>query len=134
MFQLKSETAKDQATRLVIAYDHNQCQVDTTDENGPAPAGEIVFYLQPLGGAASRRISDLMYETDKKGTSSFNAGTVVMEKVMAATVAVEGVELAGKPVEKLTRAVYDVLPSWVISRVLRKVNEMSGTVEGDEGE
>jgi len=132
---IREEVTKETADKLVLQYDERGLPIKPTDE-GKTAAGEIVVYLRPLRGKDDRRISDLMVEMNRKSRAvSMRTGRVAQEKCVRSVVVMEGITLPdGTPVEKMDHAVYDRLDSWITEAILRRINELNGIGEDEEGE
>lgn len=134
MLTLRELWTKEDADLLVLYHDGTGRRV--LEKDAFAPGGkegtpvlprkgveEIRVYLRPLLGRDSRQIADLMIRVDDNGKSSMRSGAAAREKVVLATVAIEGVANA----ERITREVYDRLPAWITETILERINATNQT-------
>lgn len=105
-------------------------------EEGAEGATALTFGLRPKWrGQDLRRINDAMYANDERGNTRPQFGTSARKKVICGVVWMRGAEKRdGSAVEKMTEAVYDVLPGWVTADVLARLNELNRDGEPKEGE
>ena len=128
---------------LILGGDHHtevlDVHFDPTNpgrepEDTEAEGLEVVkFYLRPFTGGDQKQFSDMIM-VGKGKRQRYALGSMNREKVVRATTRIEGpVEHNGRPVTKMTGDVYDMLPSWMLNRVLGRINEMNEIDEDEEG-
>ena len=107
------------------------------DEVGPAdsPLGLLRVYLKAYSGRDSATFSNKMMASDRKGRSKMYAGDVQKEKVCRGVYKLEGLyeEEGDRERSSMTPEQYDETPSWILNRILDRLNERAGEDEEDEG-
>lgn len=127
--------ALESCDRLEIAYNEQQLEAEGEADT----AGLVVFYLKPLLGKDNRHISNLMARMDRKGSGQWMTGDVARERVVRSVWQVGDQDGAnglttedGKAVERLDYSTYALLPGFMVTKLLERINIING--EDDTGE
>jgi hypothetical protein len=94
----------------------------------------IVFYLRAFTGNDMAVFSDMTIVGGRKGKAEVRSGAVGREKVIRGVAKIEGLDdPSGTSCEEMTLRVYRELPSWITSRILRRLNKINEEIEEEEG-
>lgn len=134
MIELTTLTTSEEPD-LVLAHDEDLRPCKPGD---PRQAGAIKVWMRCLTGGDDRAILNKAVQHGRRGKARFvGTGDTAALRLQRAVLLIEAPELtvAGEPISKLTAAVYDALPSWVIEQMRAKQAELQGgELEDDDDE
>lgn len=129
-YEIRTEVNKDTAEKLRIDFDENM----RPTKDGCEPHGRMTFYFRPLTGRDEAAIADLMVRVSDDQQAIMKTGTTNREKCIRSVFAIDGLRFRGAPAERMTPELYDSLDRWIVMRLIKKVQEMSGEEESLLGE
>lgn len=121
-----------------VQKDAKSVEIALDDKGFPVDATlgiEVAFFgLRKLSTGDMTRISNRVYQMDRKGQSSFQYGTAAVEKILAACRKVKNVGEVNDPDREVqfSRNILESLPQWVNDRLTDKINAMNNLSEESE--
>lgn len=133
MIELTTLTTREEPD-LALAHDEDLRPCEPGD---PRQTGAIKVWMRCLTGSDDRAILNKAVQHGRKGKARFvGTGDTAALRLQRAVVRIEAPDLAvaGEPISKLTDAVYDAMPSWVIEQMRAKQAELQGGELEDDDE
>lgn len=102
--------------------------------DGTAGASSFTLGFRRNTAGEARRLADKAGRVNKRGMPKTPMGELVRERVMLAVGTIEGLDSDdGTPIERITPALYDRLPEWLVADAARTAAGINGlAVEEDD--